>query len=63
MWTAKEKSLSYDQSNEDAARAQKDIKMVNNSLIKKNKKQTNKKKKTATTTKKTSAFKKVLFLE
>jgi len=28
MWTAKEKSLSYDQSNEDAARAQKDIKMV-----------------------------------
>jgi len=33
MWTAKEKSLTYDQAKEDAARAQKDIKMVNNSLI------------------------------
>ena len=31
MWTAKEKSLSYDQAKEDAARAQKDIKMVNDS--------------------------------
>ena len=29
MWTAKEKSLTYDQAKEDAARAQKDIKMVN----------------------------------
>lgn len=33
MWTAKEKSLTYDQAKEEAARAQKDIKMVNNSLI------------------------------
>lgn len=29
MWTAKEKSLNYDQAKADAARAQKDIKMVN----------------------------------
>ena len=37
MWTAKEKSLTYDQAKADAARAQKDIKMVN-ALIKKKKK-------------------------
>ena len=29
MWTAKEKSLNYDQAKAEAARAQKDIKMVN----------------------------------
>ena len=28
MWTAKEKSLNYDQAKEEAAKAQKDIKMV-----------------------------------
>ena len=28
MWTAKEKSLNYDQAKADAAKAQKDIKMV-----------------------------------
>lgn len=28
MWTAKEKSLNYDQAKAEAARAQKDIKMV-----------------------------------
>ena len=33
MWTAKEKSLSYDQAKEDAARAHKDIKMVNKHFI------------------------------
>ena len=33
MWTAKVKSLTYDQAKKDAAKAQKDIKMVNNSLI------------------------------
>jgi len=33
MWTAKVKSLTYDQAKEDAAKAQKDIKIVNNSLI------------------------------
>lgn len=30
MWTAKEKSINYDQAKADAAKAQKDIKMVNN---------------------------------
>ena len=29
MWTAKEKSLNYDQAKAEAARAQKDVKMVN----------------------------------
>ena len=29
MWTAKEKSLNYDRAKAEAARAQKDIKMVN----------------------------------
>lgn len=29
MWTAKKKSLNYDQAKAEAARAQKDIKMVN----------------------------------
>ena len=29
MWTAKEKNLNYDQAKAEAARAQKDIKMVN----------------------------------
>ena len=29
MWTAKEMSLNYDQAKAEAARAQKDIKMVN----------------------------------
>ena len=32
MWTAKEKSLNYDQAKAEAARAQKDIKMVNQFL-------------------------------
>ena len=34
MWTAKEKSLNYDQAKANAARAQKDIKMVISNLFK-----------------------------
>lgn len=33
MWTAKEKSLNYDQAKADAARAQKDVKTVNKHFI------------------------------